>query len=221
MTLVACIIPKHIWESVPVADWRTDPGATGQDPSRVVGSGPFKFQEWRQGESVTLVRNDDYYGKVPYLDSYVDPHLAGPDCRRQRAAQRRDRRRRRSSRPTSPPSRARPASASSTIPPAASPSTCSISIPEVTTKWQDQRVRQALLYALDRESIVNDILLGYAEVAQGTQPVISYAYAPDRITTKYTYDPEKAKALLAEAGWTDTRRRRHRRQGRARRSPSS
>jgi peptide/nickel transport system substrate-binding protein len=61
-----------------------------------------------------------------------------------------------------------------------------------------------MLYALDRESIVNDILLGYAEVAQGTQPVISYAYAPDEITTKYTYDPEKAKALLTEAGWTDT-----------------
>ena len=41
-------------------------------------------------------------------------------------------------------------------------------------------------------------------MAQGTQPVISYAYAPDRITTNYDYDPEKAKALLAEAGWTDT-----------------
>ena len=65
-------------------------------------------------------------------------------------------------------------------------------------------MRQALFYALDRESIVNDILLGYAEVAQGTQPVISYAYAPDQITTNYTYDPEKAKALLAEAGWTDS-----------------
>ena len=69
--LVAYIVPKHIWESVPVADWRTDPGATGADPSRVIGSGPFKFQEWRQGESVTLVRNDDYYGKVPNIDSYV------------------------------------------------------------------------------------------------------------------------------------------------------
>ena len=71
MTLVAYIVPKHIWESVPFADWRTDPGATGTDPSRVIGSGPFKFQEWRQGESVTLVRNDDYYGKVPYIDSYT------------------------------------------------------------------------------------------------------------------------------------------------------
>ncbi len=69
--LVTWIIPKHIWENVPVADWRTDGGATGQDPSRVVGSGAWKFQEWRQGESITLVRNDDYYDKVPYIDSYV------------------------------------------------------------------------------------------------------------------------------------------------------
>src|SRR5918995_5972206 len=58
--IVALIVPKHIWESVPVADWRNDPGATGADPSRVIGTGPFKFQEWRQGEGVSLVPNDDY-----------------------------------------------------------------------------------------------------------------------------------------------------------------
>jgi peptide/nickel transport system substrate-binding protein len=201
--LSAYVVPKHIWESVPVADWRNDPGATGTDPSRVIGSGPFKFQEWRQGESVTLVRNDDYYGKVPYIDTYtlriwpdqtavVNALLNGEvDA-----------------------AGLEPADI------AAVEGTPGITVvhyptrsftyyefnldPEVTTKWQDKRVRQALLYALDRESIVNDILLGYAEVAQGTQPVISYAYAPDEITTTYTYDPEKAKALLAEAGWTDT-----------------
>jgi peptide/nickel transport system substrate-binding protein len=201
--LSAYVVPKHIWESVQPADWRNDPGATGTDPSRVVGTGPFKFQEWRQGESVTLVRNDDYYGKVPYIDSYtlriwpdqtavVNALLNGEvDA-----------------------AGLEPADV------AAVEGTPGITVvhyptrsftyyefnldPEVTTKWQDKRVRQALLYALDRESIVNDILLGYAEVAQGTQPVISYAYAPDEITTKYTYDPEKAKALLSEAGWTDT-----------------
>ena len=178
-----------------------------------IGTGPFKFQEWRQGESVTLVRNDDYYGKVPYIDTYtlriwpdqtavVNALLNGEiDA-----------------------AGLEPADI------AAVEGTPGITVvhyptrsftyyefnldPEVTTKWQDKRVRQALLYALDRESIVNDILLGYAEVAQGTQPVISYAYAPDEITTKYTYDPEKAKALLAEAGWTDYERRWHRRQRR-------
>lgn len=186
-----------------MTEWRTDPGATGTDPSRVIGTGPFKFQEWRQGESVTLVRNDDYYGKVPYIDSYqlrlwpdqtavVNALLNGEldatglepsDIAAVEGA---------------------PGVAVVHFP------TRSFSYyefnldPEVTTKWQDERVRQALLYALDRESIVNDILLGYAEVAQGTQPVVSYAYAPDQITTTYTYDPERARALLAEAGWTDT-----------------
>ncbi len=37
----------------------------------MVGSGAWKFGEWRPGESITLTRNDDYYDKVPYLDSYV------------------------------------------------------------------------------------------------------------------------------------------------------
>jgi peptide/nickel transport system substrate-binding protein len=201
--LSAYVVPKHIWEGVPVADWRNDPGATGTDPSRVIGTGPFKFQEWRQGESVTLVRNDDYYGKVPYIDTYT--LRIWPDQTAVVNALLNDE---------------IDAAALEPADIAAVEGTPGITVvhyptrsfiyyefnldPEVTTKWQDKRVRQALLYALDRGSIVNDILLGYAEVAQGTQPVISYAYAPDEITTKYTYDPEKAKALLAEAGWTDS-----------------
>ena len=86
----------------------------------------------------------------------------------------------------------------------ASPSTARTWIPRRQSSFIEAPVRQALFYGLDRESIVNDIWLGYAEVAQGTQPVISYAYAPDQITTTYDYDPEKAKGLLAEAGWTDS-----------------
>jgi peptide/nickel transport system substrate-binding protein len=199
----AWIVPKHIWENVPVAEWRTDPGATGADPSRVIGSGPFKFGEWRQGESITLNRNDDYHGKVPYLDSYVlriwPDQTAVVNALLNGEVD---------------------ASGLEPADIAVVEGTPGITVahyptqsfayyefnldPEVTTLWQDQRVRQALLYGLDRESIVNDILLGYAEVAQGTQPVISYAYAPDQITTKYAYDLEKAKSLLAEAGWTDT-----------------
>jgi peptide/nickel transport system substrate-binding protein len=197
------VVPKHIWESVPLADWRTDPGATGADPSRVVGTGPFKFQEWRQGESITLVRNDEYYDKVPYIESYV--LRIWPD---------------QTSVVNALLNAELDVAALEPSDIAAVEGTPGIAVvhyptrgftyyefnldPDVTTKWQDERVRQALLYGLDRESIVNDILLGYAEVAQGTQPVVSYAYAPDEIATKYTFDPEKAKSLLAEAGWTDS-----------------
>lgn len=197
------IVPKHIWENVPLKDWRTDPGATGEDPSRVIGTGPFKFKEWKQGESVTLVRNDDYYGKVPYIDEYimriwpdqtavVNALLNGElDVA------------------TLEPADIATLEGQDGITVEHYP-TRGFSYYEfnlnadVTTKWQDQRVRQAMLYALDRQSIVDNILLGYAEVAQGTQPVVSYAYAPDEITTNYGFDPEKAKALLAEAGWADS-----------------
>lgn len=201
--LVTWIIPKHIWENVPVADWRTDGGATGQDPSRVVGSGAFRFKEWRQGESITVVRNEDYYDRKPYIESYttriwpdqtavVNALLNGEIDY----------------------TGLEPADVASvegaeglTV---ASYPTRGFSFymtnmdPEKTTLFQDREVRQALMYGLDRESIVNDILLGRAQVANGTQPVISYAYEPDRITTKYTFDPAKARALLAEAGWTDS-----------------
>jgi peptide/nickel transport system substrate-binding protein len=201
--LYSVVIPKHIWEEVPVAEWRTDGGATGQDPTRVVGSGPFKFQEWRQGESITLVRNDDYFQKVPYLDSIViriwpdqtavvNALLAGEID----AA-------------TVPPADVESVEATeglliTTYPTRGFAFYMTNLDPEKSQFFLDKRVRQALLYALDRQSIVDDILLGYGEVAQGTQPVISYAYAPGRISPRYDFDPEKAKSLLAEAGWIDT-----------------
>jgi peptide/nickel transport system substrate-binding protein len=201
--LVTWIIPKHVWENVPVADWRTDGGATGQDPTRVVGSAAWRFQEWRPGESITLTRNDDYYDKVPYLDTLVTQ--IWPDQTAVTNALLNGE----IDASSVPPADATTVEETEGLKLAVYP-TRGFSFymtnldPEKTELFVDKRVRQALFYGLDRESIVNDILLGYAEVAQGTQPVISYAYAPDRIRTKYTYDPEKAKTLLAEAGWTDT-----------------
>jgi peptide/nickel transport system substrate-binding protein len=70
-----------------------------------------------------------------------------------------------------------------------------------TTLFQEQAVRQALIFAIDRESIVDNVYLGFAAVATGTQPVLSEAYAPDRLTTIYNYDPARASQLLDGAGW--------------------
>jgi len=56
------ILPSSIWGDVPFDQWQSDPGSTGTDPSRVVGSGPFKFVEINEGEgTTTMVRNDDYW----------------------------------------------------------------------------------------------------------------------------------------------------------------
>jgi len=66
--------------------------------------------------------------------------------------------------------------------------------------FADKRVRQAINYAIDKESLVNEILQGTAEVASGpTPPAFSWAY--NDALQPYPYDPEKAKALLDEAGF--------------------
>src|SRR4051794_13715802 len=201
--LVAYIVPKHIWESVPFADWKNDPGATGSDPSRVIGSGPFKFQEWKQGDSVTLAKNGDYYGKAPYIDSYV--LRIWPDQTGVVNALLNDEIDAAGLEPADIAGVEGQPGIQVWHYPTRGFSYYEFNLnADVTTKWQDKRVRQAMLYALDRDSMVSDIMLTYAEVAQGTQPVISYAYAPEEVTTHYTFDVEKAKSLLAEAGWSDS-----------------
>jgi peptide/nickel transport system substrate-binding protein len=70
--------------------------------------------------------------------------------------------------------------------------------------FADVNIRQALHFALDRQLIADIAYQGFAEPAMGTQPVLSVAYAPDRINTVYNYDPDRARQLLADAGWVDS-----------------
>ncbi len=65
--------------------------------------------------------------------------------------------------------------------------------------FRDQRVRQALAHAVDRESIVKTILENQVTIVNGPIQPRSWAYEPN--VTTYDYDPPKARALLDEAGW--------------------
>lgn len=62
------------------------------------------------------------------------------------------------------------------------------------------KVRQAIAYAIDRESIVRDLMLGQARIAHSILPESSWAYDASQ---KYAFDPARAKQLLDEAGFTD------------------
>jgi peptide/nickel transport system substrate-binding protein len=63
----------------------------------------------------------------------------------------------------------------------------------------DKRVRQAVNYAINKKALVENVLQGTAEVAAGpTPPAFSWAYNDD--LDPYPYDPEKARALIEEAG---------------------
>ncbi|MEE1114569.1 MAG: ABC transporter substrate-binding protein [Eubacterium sp.] len=68
-----------------------------------------------------------------------------------------------------------------------------------TSKVTDPKVRQAIVYAIDRDTIVNQLLAGQGEVTDGFICSASPFYNADK--TKIGYDPDKAKELLAEAGW--------------------
>jgi peptide/nickel transport system substrate-binding protein len=67
--------------------------------------------------------------------------------------------------------------------------------------FQDKRVRQALAHALDRQTMVDVVLGGYGSVADGPIPP-SIAWVPRDGVPQLGYDPERAVALMAEAGWT-------------------
>ena len=63
------------------------------------------------------------------------------------------------------------------------------------------RVRQAIAYAIDRESIIKNLLQGQARLAHSILPQESWAYSTAQKT--YNYDPAQAKKILDEAGFTD------------------
>ncbi|MDU5142000.1 MAG: ABC transporter substrate-binding protein [Paenibacillus dendritiformis] len=65
---------------------------------------------------------------------------------------------------------------------------------------QDKKVRQALIYGLDRKTIVEGVSQGSAQVANVPVSPTSWAYTEEGINP-YDYDPDKAKQLLEEAGW--------------------
>ncbi|MBI5303037.1 MAG: peptide ABC transporter substrate-binding protein [Chloroflexi bacterium] len=67
--------------------------------------------------------------------------------------------------------------------------------------FQDKNVRQALLYATDRQHIVNDVLQGQGIVA--ASPIEPGSWANNSIINPYPFDLEKAKAILDAAGWRD------------------
>lgn len=202
---VSPIVPMHIWKSVPFKNWKSDPGNTGQDASRVVGTGPFKFVNTSESEGTsTLAANPDYYDDKPVIDKLI--FQTWPDDTALVEALNKG------SidfyQPVTP----------ADVDTVNKSGTASVLVydtylfrwygyqlrPDKSKLFLDVRTRQALFYALDRESIVKNLFLNLAEVAEGTQPVLSIAYDPASIKTKYNYDPAKAKSLLKEVGWVDS-----------------
>ncbi len=199
------IMPKHIWEDVPPSEWPSDPGSTGTDPSRVIGTGPFKFVEWVLGDHVTLEKNADYWDEtnIPVIDTYTYKVVGEA---------------------TTAIAELQTGQSDVVEVPFTEANNLRESNPDlqivdfdtlafnfyITNQdeskgevFTDVNVRKALHYALDRTLMGDTVYDGFAIQADGTQPVLSIAYAPDRVNTIYNYDPDQARALLEEAGWVE------------------
>jgi len=69
--------------------------------------------------------------------------------------------------------------------------------------WTDKRVRQAIIHAIDRKAIIENVMGGHGSMLHGPLNPLHWGYDPIVKELDYEYNPEKAKALLKEAGYED------------------
>lgn len=174
-----------------------DPAQQGIQP---VGIGPFKFKSHTPGSEVEVERFDKFYkeGK-PYLDRVriivmpddstrnvafrnkeIDTSILGPVQYQEYQADE---------------------ALKGHLLDVAEVFTRNIGFSKDFEPFKDKRVRQAINYAIDSQLIIDKLMRGKAIRATGWLPVSSPAFDP--AAEPYAYDPEKAKALLAEAGYAD------------------
>lgn len=164
----------------------------GRNP---VGTGPFKFGEWRSNEAVVIERNGDYWGEAAGTEAVVFRPITDANTRvAEMLAGGID-----MMVEVPPTSLAEFSGNGFQIVEQAGPHVWFLILNAKEGPFADVRVRQAANYAINKEAIVNDVLEGTAAVAAGpTPPAFAWAYNED--LDPYPYDPDKARALLAEAG---------------------
>ena len=192
------ILPKHVLGSLDgkalnTADFNSAPS---------VVNGPFKFVKWDKGQQVTLTRNDSYWQGAPYLDQWIYKVL--PDSvavTNQLKTGEID---------IGPVDPGQVDNLKGTDSVAIS----EFPVPSFTfyaynldpskpagQLFQQKEVRQALLYAINRQQIVTAVFFGHGEVANSVEPPTSWAYK-DKPSVLYSFDKARAESLLDGAGWT-------------------
>ena len=168
--------------------------------SQPIGTGPFKFVQYLEGSEVRLERNDDYYlTGVPYLDRVVFRIISDPNTRFA-ALQAGDI----DLIGTSlPPEQYLRAVSDPNLKGTEGTATTEITLAMNNSRGPlaDLRVRQAITHAIDKNAIVEGAMFGLGTVI-GTHMSPAESYYLD-LSETYPYDPERARALLAEAGYAD------------------
>jgi peptide/nickel transport system substrate-binding protein len=171
-------------------------GATDLE-SKPNGTGPFTFTDWNRGNSITLTRNDDYWGEKPAIDKAVFRYITDPNAL----------------------NNAMLSGQLDILTNVQAPQLLKVfegkdeftvvegqTTGEVVLGMNNSRspldkveVRQAIRYAIDKKALVDTAWSGYGTLIGSMVPP-SDPWYEDR-TGDFPYDPEKAKQLLAQAGY--------------------
>jgi peptide/nickel transport system substrate-binding protein len=162
-----------------------------------IGTGPFKFESWTRDDRLVIVRNDDYWGEPASLESVIFRPISDNAARLQ-ALQTGEIQGYDLVEPQDIPTIAEDDALQVIDRPAFNVAYVGFNI--ATPPLDDVRVRQAIAYGLNRQEVVDSFYAGRGVVATQFMPPEVVGYADD--VTQYEFDPEKAKALLEEAGLT-------------------
>jgi peptide/nickel transport system substrate-binding protein len=165
----------------------------GRNP---VGTGPFKFESWEKNSQVVLARNEDYWGGKPHLEKLVFKVI--PEASSQVIAFGANE----VDGIMSPEASLLPRLQADTDAAVYQVPGLRLLHVGMNTKrpiTSDVRIRRALNHAINRKALAEQLLKGTATPAEGYLPRQVFGFHDAGF---YNYDPEKAKALFAEAGWT-------------------
>jgi len=189
------IMPRHLYEGV--EDYRTTPVN-----NTLVGTGPFKFSEWRRGAYIKLVKNPDYWdtGK-PWLDTvffHIVPDAVGRtiafESGRVDAIRAGDVENFEIARLAAAPGVSLSKDGWEFLLPVGF-----LNMNLRNQPLDDLRFRQAIAHAIDRQFIIKNIFSGFGELVHGPFPS-GYPFRDVAVETQYPYDPTRARALLDEMG---------------------
>jgi len=186
---------KMAWgDAVIVAPESVDALAT--DP---IGTGPFVFEEWVQGDRVELSRNPDYWGEAPALQSATFKFISDPNAAF--AAMMAGDLDAFPNFPAAETLQQFEATPQFEVMVGSTEGETILAMNNAMPPLDDVRVREAIAHAIDRQEIIDGAEFGY-----GTPIGTHFApHHPDyvELTDLSAHDPERARALLAEAGAED------------------
>jgi peptide/nickel transport system substrate-binding protein len=186
------VLPKHLLAEHP--DISKSPLN-----KRPLGTGPYRFVEWKTGEKVVFDASPDYFEGKPYIarvvtrvipdqaTMFLELKAGGVDIMN-----------------LTPPQYVRQTEAAefrksfNKYKYTASAYTY-LGFRLSHPFFRDRTVRQAIAHAVDKKALIDGVLLGLGQEATGPYKPGTWAHNPN--VRRYPHDPGKAKALLAEAGW--------------------